>query len=143
MKNPIFRYYDQFNEVYSKPSSSFKSLSEFFRQYEAATSAGNGTVLEQYIGRTDRNDMPLCEGDIIELSYHYPGNEGQPGGNDPGDSGHFIGAIRYQPSKGYVMSRIIKASDNAEPGQPYEKIKGSMSFAICHTTKIGNIKYSY
>lgn len=139
MKDPIFRYYDPFNDVYSKTSNRYASLANFFMCFEKARKAGNCPALEQYIGRKDRDNMSLFSGDIIEVSYFHPGNEGQPGGNDPGDSGHYIGVIRYQPSKGYVMSRIIKLSDSAEPGTPYEKVRGCMLFAVSSTRKIGNI----
>lgn len=140
MKDPIFRYYDRFNDVYSKLSTLFDSITLFFSQYEAAKNAGNNVVLEQFIGRYDKDDNPLFVGDIIMVSYSYSGNEGQPGGMDPGHSGHFIGVIRYQPSKGFVMSRIIERVD-AEDHEPNEYVKkpGAMQFSVSSTTKIGNI----
>jgi uncharacterized phage protein (TIGR01671 family) len=140
MSEPIFRYYDRFNDVYSRTSDRFKCLENFFRQYEDAKAAGNKVTLEQFIGRYDKDDNPLFAGDIIMVSYAYPGNEGQPGGMDPGHSGHFIGVIRYQPSKGFVMSRIIERVD-AEDHEPNEYVKkpGAMQFSVSSTTKIGNI----
>lgn len=133
-KEPIFRYWDQFNSVYSENSDKFKSLSEFFNQYDKAKTAGNNPTLEQCIGRKDQNDELLFAGDIIKVSYDYPGHYYL--NHEDGDSGHFIGVIRYQPSKGFVISRIIQLSD-AET--EYKRKPGAMQFSTSHSTKIGNI----
>lgn len=144
MSEPIFRYWDQFNGVYSKTSDRFKSMSMFFNQYERAKEAGNNPVLEQFTGRRDKDGNRLFAGDIIQVAYHYPGDEGQPFGHTPAVSGHFIGVIRYQPSKGFVMSRVIEWVDVDDytdhvNENDYKKKPGAMQFSASYTTKIGNI----
>lgn len=144
-KEPIFRYWDQFNSVYSKASDEFKNLSAFFNQYDEAKTAGNNPVLEQCTGRKDQNGELLFAGDIVQVDYYFPGNDNY-GYGEPVEerSGHFIGVIRYQPSKGFIMSRVIEWVDDDDCADhliknDYKKRAGVMHFATSHTTKIGNI----
>lgn len=136
---PIYKYYDPFNGCESKTSDEYSRLSAFFKEFEQVAAAGNNPVLMVDTGRIDRNGKNIFSGDIIRTAltrttgsaYH---------GDDYTSEGHRIGVVRYQPSKGFVVSRAIEAWDDEEGALgEYKRSVGAFEFSVSNSSVVGNI----
>lgn len=133
MKTPVFQFYDPFNGVVSKRSDEFETMSAFWMFFERTVEGGNEPKLMQMIGRTDKIGVELFSGDILRIAIEK--REGFMS-DEQLTEGHRIGVIRYQPSKGFVISRAIECWD--DDGE-YKKSRGAFEFSSCNCLRVGNI----
>lgn len=133
MKIPVFKYYDPFNNWESNTSENYPSISLFFKDYEMSIEGGNEPKLMQSIDRKDKTGAELFSGDILRIAIEK--REGFMS-DEQLTEGHRIGVIRYQPSKGFVISRAIECWD--DDGE-YKKSRGAFEFSSCNCRRVGNI----
>ncbi|MDC3312712.1 hypothetical protein OAV22_02120, partial [Flavobacteriaceae bacterium] len=87
----------------------------------------------------DKTGIEIFSGDIIRVALST--TTGSPyHGTDETREGHRIGVARYQPSKGFVISRAIEAwDDDIGALGEYTKSVGAFEFSSCHARIVGNI----
>jgi len=136
---PIYKYFDPFNDVQSKPSDQYPSLSAFFMEFEQLQDANNNPSLMVNTGRLDKEKTPIYSGDIVRTALSQTTGSAYHGTEETIE-GHRIGVVRYQPSKGFVVSRAIECweNENGSLGE-YHKIKGAFEFSVSNSKVVGNI----
>ena len=58
-----FRVWDRVENLYADP------MNQQFNFIQSANDSSNWE-LEEYIGHVDKNDVEMCEGDILRYCYH-------------------------------------------------------------------------
>ena len=137
MKTPIFKFYDPFNDKTSRISTAYEGLEDFFHDFETAIRHGNNPILMQYTGRNDSTDNPIFSGAILEVNFSY---QDKFDGEIVAVEIKRVGIVRYQPSKGFVISKCFESVTDSDGNQGcYHKVSGAFQFSASNAIVLANI----
>lgn len=76
-------------------------------------------TIGQWTGLCDAYGREIWEDDIVKVAYELPDDHYT---GDGGDFGHYVGVVRFRPSSGYGLAKVVKYSEidgvSKRPGLP-------------------------